>query len=307
MAMRNKDIRDEIAPLVERLAVFHQRSGPQSEDLTEEEKADLAREALNLWWDIYDQLMSWVGHEYIGQLLLKENRQRVSAVSKLKPLGAKERAVLNEAVGLWYAQMGTIPENVRADIVASLGKRRLALVEMAAQGGVHDLPDMLMNNFMPPPLREITAQLRALEDTASSAARDSGAPATGLEPIVDEDATTRWRLEALRRVRARVGKGKRKIYALSEVADSIEQSIDTLQAWERELVKSSDLENDLFCAELAGEFEGHFVSSHYTTIFSYERYGSYKGLYNLERAAAIAQELQHLRLIDIAAALRAVN
>ena len=118
---------------------------------------------------------------------------------------------------------------------------------------------------------------------------------------------TKWKLEALRQVRLLVGRGVRKMAALAEVSSTTRRSIDDLQQWERDLVKFSDFENDLFCTELAGELEDVLLTNHYSNIRNYQFYGSYNGTNNLERAATIAHHLRQLRPSDIIQGLRSVR
>ncbi len=308
MAMRNTNVRAALEPLLDRLVALYEQSAPSADKITPDDKQALADEALLVWGEIYDVVMSWVGHEHIGQHLIARNRRRIETANQLAPLSAREAANLAEMAGLWFAQMGDVMPKLAAEISEQFDTNRNKLVEMIAGGDAHLLADTLRQTFLPPALHQICIQLEALADSQASSAREPDhVRASVPDPILEEDAQARWRLEALRRVRVEVGKGKRKIYALADMAASVDQSIDTLQEWERQLVKSSDLENDLYCSELAGEFEAHFTSSHYTTIYGYERYGSYKGIYNLERAAAISANLHQFKLVDIAAAIRIVE
>jgi hypothetical protein len=113
-----------------------------------------------------------------------------------------------------------------------------------------------------------------------------------------------WRLEAIRHVRLLMGQGYRRFAAQQQVAVAVGKTIDELQEWERELVKSSDHENDLLCSELAGEFLEYLTSGHYTNIPQYRTFGSYGGLYNIARAATIVKNRRQHSLADIRTALR---
>lgn len=63
-----------------------------------------------------------------------------------------------------------------------------------------------------------------------------------------------WRLEAVRQVRLLMGRGYRRFAAQHEIATQLGRTIDEMQEWERDLLRSPDYENDLLCSELAGEF-----------------------------------------------------
>jgi hypothetical protein len=121
------------------------------------------------------------------------------------------------------------------------------------------------------------------------------------------DGTRRWRLEALKQVRILVGRGYKKIAALAEVAGRINHSVEDLQRWERDLVGTAAVENELYCAELVGEFDGYFRTAHYSYIPNYRNYGSFEGVWNMERAARLSREIRYLSLVDIGKALRNVH
>ena len=118
-------------------------------------------------------------------------------------------------------------------------------------------------------------------------------------------STIVWHLEAVRRVRMMMGRGYRRLAAQEEMAQHLSCTVKNLQDWERELVKSSDYENDLICAELVGEFHDYFVSGHYTNIDQYKAYGSYDGQLNIARAAGIAKATRNLSFGQIRSGLRA--
>lgn len=113
-----------------------------------------------------------------------------------------------------------------------------------------------------------------------------------------------WRLEAIRQVRILVGQGYRKIAAQQQIAEALARSIDELQAWERELVQTSDFENELLCSEFAGELLEYLRSGHYTNVPHYKSYGSYMDRFNVARAASIAKAMRQFSLSEIRGGLR---
>ncbi len=125
-----------------------------------------------------------------------------------------------------------------------------------------------------------------------------------LKPRPPNRPTPDWRLEAIRHTRLLVGQGYRRFAAQQEIAAAIGKTVDELQEWERELVKSSDHENDLLCSELAGEFLEYLTAGHYTNIPQYRAFGSYGGTYNIARAATIVKARRQHSLADIRAGLR---
>lgn len=131
---------------------------------------------------------------------------------------------------------------------------------------------------------------------------ENSTPAEGnfvLGPRTSPYSTVNWRLEAVRHVRFLVGQGYRRIIAQQQVATALARSVDELQQWERELVQSSDLENDLLCSEFAGELLEFLHSGHYTNVPHYKSYGSFGDRYNVARAAAIAKSIKQHSLAEI--------
>jgi hypothetical protein len=113
-----------------------------------------------------------------------------------------------------------------------------------------------------------------------------------------------WKLEAVRKVRLLMGQGYRRFAALQHVASQLGVTMNDLQTLERELVQDADLENELLCSELAGEYLDRLLVSHYTNLPNYKLFGVYGERYNAERAASIAKAHKHLSIPQIRAALR---
>jgi hypothetical protein len=133
------------------------------------------------------------------------------------------------------------------------------------------------------------------------------APAVDSRSDAVIEGARRWKLEALKQVRLLVGRGYKKIAALAEIAGRINHSVEYLQRWERELVATAALENQLYCAELVGEFDGYLRTAHYSNIPNYRNYGSFEGVWNMERAAHLSREIRYVSLVDIGKALRNVH
>jgi hypothetical protein len=109
----------------------------------------------------------------------------------------------------------------------------------------------------------------------------------------------RWKLEALRQVRFRVGKGYKKYRALEEVGAAIGQSPEALRAWEKDLERSKDRSIDLYCSELAGRYDGYFRGEASGQTPDKEEYASHRGLNDFDHARYLHQEITERDLQEI--------
>jgi hypothetical protein len=151
-------------------------------------------------------------------------------------------------------------------------------------------------------LAKPTVDTKPKPEPAPKLLRTSEPPALGT--LGTQRGGVNWRLESVRQVRILVGQGYRKIAAQQQIADALARTIDELQAWERELVQSSDLENELLCSEFAGELLEYLRSGHYTNVPHYKSYGSYMDRFNVARAATIAKSMRQFSLSEIRSGLR---
>lgn len=321
MPIRNGDIAREIKPILDSLLDLYRSTNPLSSRLTERQKAKKARDAVRLWGMLGDHLINWAECELVGGQLVKRNAEAISTWHEFHKTNAARRRDLPEAVGLMFWQQGKVDAEQEEQLTELLGKEGFKLIGFLSKNGADEAEAVVQELLAPP---RITRVLRASEIgqrgsdkydglrqlTGSSEVEnvmsDFGEGET--KPADDNLAEdSQWKLEALRRVRMLIGKGYRKIFATAEIADLVGHRIEDFQEWERNLVKVSDIENDLYCAELAGEFEGHFVSGHYSNIDSYKMYGMYDGTYNMARASAIARKARQIQISDIWTGLRDVG
>jgi hypothetical protein len=109
----------------------------------------------------------------------------------------------------------------------------------------------------------------------------------------------RWKLEALRQVRFRVGKGYKKYRALEEVGKAIGQSPEALRTWEKELERSRDRSVDLYCSELAGRYDQHFQGAEKMTIPETEIHIRHRGFSNFEHARYLHRVITERQMDEI--------
>lgn len=307
MVFRSTDILTQVWPLVDRLVEIYTLTNPATSGLEPSHRRDLAREAIGLWWQIYDKLVFWAQCEMLGTGLVEEHAEIVALWVDSKALSPDAFSYFSEAVGYSYSQGKELDNSHRERLFELLGRRQLELSDYLSDLGFASgsgLLNLLLSrkdgNFQ---LREALQSARA----ATLAEDDQAERSEFLEEATTPSNAIQWKLEAVRQTRLLVGKGYKKIAALADVAVALNQSVDTLQAWERELVRYDMFENDLYCAELVGEFDQYFRTTHYTNIPSYEDYGMFSGTYNMEKAYRLAPALRRISLAEINKALRSVH
>jgi hypothetical protein len=307
MLSRQLDAGAKMRPLIDRLVELHRVTDPHTSELGPEQKGAYAREAIRIWWKIYDRLLFWAQCELVGQDLMRQRPGLLAIWRDRSHFDATAERHFAEALGYRFSIGGRVSRRRREELVNVVGEDQLELLKFLAKTGLSEPGKFVEELF----LREDTGNRYLRAELRRGVGRDGPMPSLtemDLDPeeVVVPAGKTQWKLEALRQVRFLVGRGRKKIAALSEVAEAISHPIDALQEWERDLVKFSDYENDLYCAELVGEFEDHFRASHYSNIRNYRHYGSFEGVLNMERAANLARKMRHVRIADIRAALRNV-
>jgi hypothetical protein len=331
MVTRLKKIDAEAQAVLDRLIELYKLTDPAETTAEQALKAIQAREVFALWWQLYDLLVFWAQCEIVGEGLLRQRPGLVSMWRERHGPDPKEMTHFAEAAGYRFSVGGRLTKKRESDLKRVVGDDNVDFVEFLSKAGLSEpgtLVDELFirsegaNNYLKEELLRLTASAEPQSGLAPLTEKDiepakpqarPSLPPTSLEPLDiepggDHAAPSKmpWKLEALRQVRLLVGRGFKKIAALTEIAVAINHPVDRLQDWERDLVKFSDYENDLYCAELVGEFDDFFRTGHYTNIPNHQRYGSFEGKSNMERASQIARTLRRVRIADIKSALRGV-
>lgn len=310
MVVRNPDILSEVQPSLETLIEMYLLTDPATTTLERPQRAQMAREAIALWWQIYDKLVFWAQCELLGRELMDEHAGLVGMWVERNKISDDTLSYLAELIGYSCSRGEEFDDADRAYLLDILGHRQMEIVDILPTLGLHArgrafLEELLShdngNLFLREMMHRVVGKFRrARQNAAAHNGQD-------LEEVLSQPSAFQWKLEALRQVRLMVGQGYKKITALVEVAAAVNHSVDELQNWERELVRFGDLENDLYCAELVGEFEQYFRTTHYSNIPNYDRYGSFDGVHNMERAAKLARVVRRVSLHEINKALRNVR
>lgn len=303
MLSRQSDPTGIMQALGERLVKLYGKSDLLNNPLTHAERAELAEDTIQAWWDIYDRFVFWAQCELLGQDIMLQRFELLVMLRDKNLLRMDTERQLAEVLGYYFS----VSDKARASQVlrSTVGEEQLELVRLLSKAGLSE-PGGFIRQLLGANIKG-NAYLRAELHRLSSAIPE---PSALTERDIDHafpTEKTNWQLEATRQVRLLVGSGLKKIAAQSEVATAIKHTIDELQRWERDLVKFSDYENDLFCTELVGEFGDQLRTSHFTNIRNYQFYGSFEGVLNLERATRLARHLRQVRISDIQQGLRGVH
>jgi hypothetical protein len=303
MVSRQTDPARTMQAKADRLVELYRQADPRAGSIGHSDRAALAEEAIEVWWEIYNQFVFWAQCELLGQDILQQRFDLLAMLRDRKMLRTDTERRLAEVLGYYFSVADK--SKARERLLSMVGGEQLELVKLLAKAGLAEpgqfvrqllSPNTKVNAYLDIELRRIVSEIPT---RASLTVRD-------LDSGFSTDVTN-WKLEAVRQVRLLIGRGLRKIVAITEVSSAIRHSIDELQQWERDLVKFSDYENDLFCAELVGEFDDQLRATHYTNIRNYKFYGSFEGSYNLERATQLARHMRQVRMSDIQQGLRGVR
>ncbi len=220
-------------------------------------KTEIARQSIELWWMLFDELVAWAQDHLAGRIWCKANLEFANELASVWGIAKlDEDSHFFERIGKDY---GSSSETGDDPLFFYLLKKE----ESAGEDFLTDLgtPELRLA------MREF---LRAEAGRRSRYWRESLADALfalnhGIqsEPLVPVKSRTRgeffesltWKCEAVCRVLIMVGQGKKKHIALSEIADALAQSTETLRSWEKLLQEIEEYSARLHAARLAGAFK----------------------------------------------------
>lgn len=271
-------------------------------------KHELAQLAVEKFWYMHGKLLSWAQAHLTGYAILSESPELLGFLEEKLGHELHQDSHVLEQLGLVYnfnppdpfdpafERMGALLEEFKA---LHPGEGEIILPPSAMRYAIKEL---LMsrcadNSYWRMDLQESLAALNEgeVDDLATpSPGRRQGLPYS----------LKRWKLEALRQVRFRIGKGYKKYRALEEVGEAIGQSPETLRSWEKELEKSPDREIDLRCSELAGFFDNHFSGDDAATAPDAEEFETWRGTNHADLAKHLHRLIVTRPLGEIREAIR---
>jgi hypothetical protein len=278
-------------------------NGPKQRENGETAKHEFAQLAIEKLWYLHGKLLSWAQAHMTGYCILSENPKLVSFLEEKLGYEINEDSNILEHIGLQYNfNPPDREDNALEQTLALLeefnaqnpGDEELILTPSAIRATIREL---LMSRCADNSYwrHDLQNSLRALnEGEVDELARPSPGKHQGL-PF----SLNRWKLEALRQVRFRVGKGYKKYRALDEVGRAIGQSPEALRTWEKELERSRDRYVDLYCSQLAGIFDRHFQGAENMEIPEVETVTLHRGLSNFDHAKYLHKDIIDRQLSEI--------
>lgn len=279
---RETNIRSEIESYLETLVELYEETDPAKGEESEAGKLELARQAIEIHWRIFGRLILWAQCHLTGYCIAKRNPRVVDILRDEFHINLTEDSHELEVLGLLYPYN---PVDREDPLLRRFEDRFENEQEVMNYETLRDIiKELLMSRCANSSFWRFDLQtaLRSLNE---------GEVEPMLQPVKSRlrgkpASLNRWKLEALYQVHFRIGKGMKKYRALKEVADALAQSAETLRDWEKQLMLSEDTENDLFCAELAGEFDSQLSGDgRYFSIPDHLDYGIHRGTWNTENAA----------------------
>ena len=300
---RLDDIDEWIDGYLSFLKEVYYKTDPNKRENAENSKLELARLAIERFWYLQGKLLSWAQAHLTGYCILSENRGLVSFLEEKLGCKITEDSHILEQIGLQYNW--NPPDHEDEELA-----RTLELLEEYNQANPGDEELIFTPNAKRALIRELLMSRCAdnsywrFDLQNSLAALNEGevdelaCPSPGKRQGLPF-SLKRGKLEAVRQVRFRVGKGYKKYRALEEVGQAIAQSPEALRTWEKELEKSRDRSIDLYCSELAGIYDLDFQGKEKMTISETENYGWHRGLSNFERAKYLHRQITERTMDEI--------
>lgn len=281
---------------------------PEQGEKSEVAKHELAQLAVEKFWFMHGKLLSWAQAHLTGHSILSENPELVSFLEERLGHPLHEDSHALEQLGLVYNLNPPDVDDPALErmfvLLAEFNARRpsdnkVVLTQSAMRATILEL---LMSRCADNSYwrHDLQHSLAALNDgevdrlSTPTPGKRQGLPYS----------LSQWKLEALRQVRFRIGKGYKKYRALEEVGQAIGQSPETLRSWEKSLQKSRDREIDLYCSELAGLFDRHFSGDENAPAPNVEEFGSWRGSNHMEDARYLHRIIVKRHLDEIRDAIR---
>jgi hypothetical protein len=298
-SQRDPDIRATVADYTKTLIKLYEITDPIRGVVSEEDKLERARQAIELWWYLYGDLLLWAQSQITGYEFGRSNPEIMEKLSVFDREITVDSHIL-EYIGVGFSLN---PVNYDDPVLEKIDE----LIEKYG-GGLDDparrslIRELLMSRSAISSFWRFELQfaLHALnlghvEDIVRPVAvRRQGNPVLLLS----------WKVKALQHVYFHVGKGMKKYRALQLVSDALGQSTETLRSWEKFISNDDDMAMELSAAEIAGQFEGDFDKLSIKEMINLYGAEYYRKVTNVEYAKLALETIRSTPLDEVREGLR---
>jgi hypothetical protein len=225
-SQRDENVRKEMKVWLDALVRIYKDTDPAFGEVSEEGKLEQARQAIELWWNLYRYLMLWAQSQIVGYEWARKNPQDLAKIAKaLQIKKVHEDSHLLEYIGLVHVY-NVVNENDPSykKVVKTIEKLKWELDDTALRSVIRELlmsrsPESSFWRF---PLQTALYALKLGEVQ----------PIVRPTPMKKQGSAIsllRWKTLALSHVYFQIGKGIKKYVALDAVANSLGQSTETVQ------------------------------------------------------------------------------
>lgn len=300
---RLKDLDEWIDGHLQFLREVYFETDPQHGEKSEISKHELAQIAVEKFWYLQGKLLGWAQAHLTGHSILMENPQLVGFLEERLGYSLHEDSHELEQIGLLYNFNPPDDEDPALQRMHELLNEYNSLHEddveviLTAPAMRRTIRELLMSRCADNSYWRFDLQ-QSLAALSEGEVDELATPAPGKRQGLPY-SLAKYKLEALRQVRFRIGKGYKKYRTLEEIGNAIGQSPETLRTWEKQLQKSYDRAIDLYCSELAGRFHNHFKGDVDAPAPNIDDFEEWRGLNHANHARYLYRNITERRLEDI--------
>lgn len=297
---RDADIRNQIEPLIEELLRYYNASSPDAPTDKELDKTEMARDALNAGWELFDLLVGWAQSHMLGLEIASEDTSAAKNFQRTFFRSRRGRLHAPEALGSLFSYQDGTRDWLLMKRVTEWSEKYESQPPKAEEKGEQS------SSYKNPPETQLAShaavrraiariltgpnQLQWRGDLIRSFDRlEFGEIDEFLQPNVKGLWGEAYELYLLKKqvicfVNFEVGRGKKKDDVIVSFEEKDLFKAETIRHWEKQLKKRLSDKEDLECARLAGEIGKRFKCLSLEEIDDGSKYGFYGNISRVRRA-----------------------
>jgi hypothetical protein len=302
---RSKDIRQTTKFYTDILIRNYEQTDPDREDQTSINKTEVAAHTIEVWWQLFGELVAWAQAHFTGHAALTTNPNLVSWIENKLDIELGENSDIVEYLGWQFMPIRNFDENDtlrRLDELFDEDENELPFEILTTPALRKLIIELLMSRSSKSSFWrfELQQSLRALNYGQSDQLSTPEQTRRQGEPY----SLLLWKHKAILKVYYFTGQGMKKYAALNKVADGIGQSPETLRSWEKKLLDDEFFRFELWSAEVSGIFEDDMSDGQGRNIPNYEEMGMFRGTYMTEMASFLLPQIKRTSFKEIREMLR---